>query len=482
MVGNIYKRLIFLFTVIVVLLHIQCATSYVTGERQFMLISEGEELDIGSKYAPQAVFEFGGAYNDDVLNNYVNDVGQKLAKVSHRPTLTYQFRVVNTSIVNAFALPGGYVYITRGMLDVLHNEAELAGVLGHEIGHISARHGASQMSKAMGFQIVLYAGLTVDQMFHQGRKADQIRDLVALGSSVIFNMINLGYGRNYEYQADELGVKYMADGGYDPDGMIGVMEVLEDIGGKEPGKIGMLFSSHPKTSERMMKVKELSLSLKNSSEFEKNKWELDEERFTKNAKDLKETQLAYDHYDKAVEYFSKKEIVSAVTELNDALKMRNNQAPFYNLMGDVYYKEKIYFKAMEQYNKSIQCDSSYVYAYYGIANCEKEMRNYGNAEMYYKKAIKLYPMYSSAHFGLGLVYYNTNRWQEAADYLENSTIFDDNIPYSHALLGLTYEKLGRNDEAEIEFKKEVSLGIQGEYLNISKEKVDYYTKLKSLKK
>jgi predicted Zn-dependent protease len=477
-----YKRLILLFTVIVVSLYIQCATSYVTGERQFMLVSEREEINIGMKYAPQAVFEFGGTYSDDLLNNYINDVGQKLAKVSHRPILDYQFKVVNTSIVNAFALPGGYVYITRGMLDVLHNEAELAGVLGHEIAHISARHGASQMSKAMGFQIVLYAGLTIDQMYHQGRNADQIRDLVALGSSIIFNMITLGYGRNYEHQADELGVKYMTSSGYDPDGMIGVMGVLEDIGGKEPGKIGMLFSSHPKTSERMIKVKELSLSLKNSPEYEKNKWELNEDRFTKNVKDLKETQLAYNHYDKAVEYFSGEKMVSAVLELNDALKIKNNQAPFYNLMGDVYYKEKNYPTAVEQYNKSIQYDSSYVYAYYGIANCEREMRNYGNAEMYYKKAIKLYPMYSSAHFGLGIVYYNTNRWQEAADYLENSTIFDDNIPSSHALLGLTYEKLGRNNEAEIEFKKEVFLGVQGEYLNISKERIEYYTKLKSLKK
>ncbi len=188
------RNKIFLWAIVIIVLFIHCTTSYITGRRQFMLISEGEEINIGSNYAPQIVFEFGGAYKDDRLNDYMNDVGNSLARVSHRPTLDYHFKVVNSSIINAFALPGGYIYITRGMLDVLRNEAELAGILGHEIAHVCARHGASQMSKAMGFQIVLYAGLTVDQMFHKSRKADQIRDIVTLGSVVIFNMSHSDMG------------------------------------------------------------------------------------------------------------------------------------------------------------------------------------------------------------------------------------------------------------------------------------------------
>ena len=468
------RNKIFLWAIVIIVLFINCTTSYITGKRQFMLISEGEEINIGSNYAPQIVFEFGGAYKDDRLHDYMNDVGNSLARVSHRPTLDYHFKVVNTSVINAFALPGGYVFITRGMLDVLRNEAELAGVLGHEIGHVCARHGASQMSKAMGFQIVLYAGLTIDQMFHKSRKADQIRDIVALGSTVIFNMVSLGYGRKNEFEADELGDRYIYSTGYDPDGMIGVMEVLKSLSEEEPGKLEMLFSSHPKTSDRMARVEKLSKTLKDSSGFENVEGKFYERRFSENLKDLKHAQLAYNHYDKAKMSFSEGDIVSAVIKLNEALKIREDQAPFYKLMGDIYYKEKQFEKACLEYKKSIQQDSSYVYAYHDLGNCEMAMNNYGNAEKYYKKAVELYPGYSSAHFGLGLVYYNINRWEEAAVSLENSMVFDDNIPSSHALLGLAYEKLGRYNEAETEFRKEIALGVQGKYLNIAKEKLEYY--------
>ncbi len=472
------RNKIFLWAIVIIVLFIHCTTSYITGKKQFMLISEGEEINIGSNYAPQIVFEFGGAYKDDRLYDYMNDVGNSLARVSHRPTLDYHFEVVNSSVINAFALPGGYVFITRGMLDVLRNEAELAGVLGHEIGHVCARHGASQMSKAMGFQIVLYAGLTIDQMFHKSRKADQIRDVVALGGTVIFNMVSLGYGRKNEFESDELGNRYMYSTGYDPEGMIGVMEVLKSLREEEPGKLEMLFSSHPKPSDRMARVEKLSKTLKDSSGFEDVEGKFYERRFSENIKDLKHAQLAYNHYDKAKMSFSEGDMVSAVIKLNEALKIREDQAPFYKLMGDIYYKKKQFENAVLEYKKSIKQDSSYVYAYHGLGNCEMAMNNYGNAEKYYEKAVELYPGYSSAHFGLGLAYYNINRWEEAAVSLENSQIFDDGIPSSHALLGLAYEKLGRYNEAETEFRKEIALGVQGKYLNIAKEKLKYYTRQK----
>ena len=400
------RNKIFLWAIVIIVLFIHCTTSYITGRRQFMLISEGEEINIGSNYAPQVVFEFGGAYKDDRLNDYMNDVGNSLARVSHRPTLDYHFKVVNSSVINAFALPGGYIYITRGMFDVLRNEAELAGVLGHEIAHVSARHGASQMSKAMGFQIVLYAGLTIDQMFHKSRKADQIRDIVTLGSVVIFNMVSLGYGRKNEFEADELGNRYMYSTGYDPDGMAGVMEILKSLREEEPGKLEMLFSSHPKTSDRLARIEKLSKTLKDSSKFEDVEGRFYERRFSENVKDLKQAQLAYNHYDKAKMSFSEGNIVSAVVELNEALKIREDQAPFYKLMGDIYYKEKQYEKAILEYRKSIEQDSSYVYAYHDLGNSEKAMNNYGNAEKYYEKEVELYPGYSSAHLGHGLVYYD----------------------------------------------------------------------------
>jgi len=473
---------IFFSALLIIALFANCATSYVTGERQFMLISEGEELKIGDNYAPQVTFEYGGAYNDREANEYINEVGNSLAKKSHRPHLDYHFTVINSSIINAFAVPGGHVYITRGMLNVLNNEAELAGVLGHEIGHVTARHSASQMSKALGFQYVLYAGLTIDQMYHKSRKSEQIRNIVALTSSVVFNMVSLGYGRKNEFQADQLGLEYMCNAGYDPDGMKGVMEVIESLHDREPGKLEMLFASHPKTSERMLRIEELSKSFKDSSEFAGIEGNFNEEKYSDKVKDLKNAQLAYNHYDKAKELFSENDVVSSVLELNEALKIKNDQAPFYKLMGDMYFKEKQYEKAKIEYEKSIQYDSSYVYAYYDLGKCEAAMKNHSNAERYFKKATDIYPSYSSALLELGYTYYNTNQLQKTVECLEKSMMYNDNVPESHTILGLTYEKLGMYKEAEIEFRKEVALGVEGENLKLAKQKVEYYSRLRSTEK
>ncbi len=479
---NTIRNRIFLPVILIIILFTNCATNLITGKRQFMLISEREEINIGSNYAPQVTFGFGGSYKDDELSEYVSEIGNKLAKESHRPELDYHFTVINSSIINAFAVPGGYVYITRGMLDALHNEAELAGVLGHEIGHVSARHGASQMSKVLGFQYILYAGLTIDQMYHKSRKAEQIRNIIALSSTVIFQMVSLGYGRNNEFQSDELGVEYMCNAGYDPSGMIGVMGVIESLHDKEPGKIEMLFASHPRTSERMIKVEQLSKTFKDSSEFANNEGNFYKERFSKKVNDLEQAQLAYNHYDKAKKSFSENNIVTSVLELNEALKIRDDQAPFYKLMGDIYFKEKQYEKAKIEYKKCLQYDDSYVYAYYDLGKCEKALRNYGNAEKYYQKAIDLYPHYHSAHLELGYTYYNTNRWGKAVECLEKSMLFNDKVSDSHTILGLTYEKLGRYNEAEIEFRKEIKLGKKGKFLDIAKEKIQYYSSKKSSKK
>ncbi|MFC1563157.1 M48 family metalloprotease [candidate division KSB1 bacterium] len=479
---NMTKNRIFLPVIFIIILFINCATNPITGKRQFMLISEGEELKIGANYSPQVTYEYGGSFKDDELNKYINEVGNKLAVTSHRPELDYHFTVINSSIINAFAVPGGYIYITRGMLDAVHNEAELAGVLGHEIGHITARHSAAQMSKAMGFQYLLMAGLTIDQMYHKSRKAEQIRNVIALGSSVIFQMVSLGYGRENEFQADHLGVEYMRNTRYNPEGMIGVMEIIEKLHDEEPGKLEMLFSSHPKTSERISRIEELSTHFKNSTESANNKENFYKDRFSKKIANLKHAQLAYNHYDKAKKSFSEKDVVSSVLELNEALIIRDDQAPFYKLMGDIYFEDKQYEKAKKEYQKSIQCDTSYVYAYYDIGKCERALNNFGNAEKYYKKAIDLYPYHHNAHLELGYTYYNFGKWQKAAEYLEKSMLFNDKVSDSHAVLGLTYEKLGRYNKAEIEFKKEVALGAKGEYLNISKEKVKYYSKLNSSKR
>ena len=168
-----------------------CATNPVTGQRQFVLMSEAQEIGIGRESDPQIKAEM-GVYNDPELQQYVSDIGMRLARLSERPNLPWQFTVVDQAAVNAFAVPGGFIYLTRGILPFLADEAELAGVLGHEIGHVTARHSAQQYTRALGGQLLL-TGLGV--FVPAARPFGQISE-TALG------LLFLKHGRDDEMQAD----------------------------------------------------------------------------------------------------------------------------------------------------------------------------------------------------------------------------------------------------------------------------------------
>ena len=223
-----------------------CAINPVTGKREFVLMSETQEIEIGRQMDPKIIKEY-GLYPDEALQEYVNQVGQKLAAICDRPDLHYRFKLVNSPIVNAFALPGGYVYVTRGLLAYINNEAELAGVIGHEIGHITSRHAVRQYTKAQTYQLgILAASIFYPEISQLG----QFADFLALA-------IIQGYGRNYELQADRLGVKYSSSVKYDPHCVSSFMKTLKNIE-EATGQKGYhgLFSSHPETEERILKAEE----------------------------------------------------------------------------------------------------------------------------------------------------------------------------------------------------------------------------------
>ena len=191
-----------------------CATNPVTGSSDFVLMSEEQEISLGQKYSTEIQEEM-PAYPDPVLDELLQRVGRKLASHSHRPELDYHFTIVDSSQVNAFALPGGYIYITRGMLAYLNSEAELAAVLGHEIGHVTARHSVRQQSTSavtgiLGAVLAASTGI-------QG--ADSLTSMA--GTAIV-----RGYGREHELEADRLGAEYLARSGYDPDAMLEVVSVL----------------------------------------------------------------------------------------------------------------------------------------------------------------------------------------------------------------------------------------------------------------
>jgi predicted Zn-dependent protease len=196
-----------------------CATNPVTGDQNFVMLSEDSELQIGRANHPKIIAEY-GRYEDEALQAYVQSVGDKLAAVSHRDDLVYRFTVLDSPVINAFALPGGYIYITRGLMAYLNSEAELAAVLGHEIGHVTARHGVRQQSAAQAANL----GYTLGAILFP--------ELRGAGSQNVFNILGgallSGYGREHELESDRLGAEYLAKSGYTPKAMIDVISVLKD--------------------------------------------------------------------------------------------------------------------------------------------------------------------------------------------------------------------------------------------------------------
>jgi predicted Zn-dependent protease len=225
-----------------------CATNPATGEKEFSLMSEAQEIETGKQLDAEVRREM-GVYNDSQLQQYVDDIGQKLAKSSHRPNLPWHFTVVDQPAVNAFALPGGYIYITRGILAFLGNEAQLAGVLGHEIAHVTARHSAQQYSRATGASV----GVTLLSIFVPEARPFQGLTETALG--VLF----LKYGRDAEDQADEFGAQYAAKSGWDPRGVAGMLNTLarlDEASGSSRGVPNWL-STHPAPADRVERVSEI---------------------------------------------------------------------------------------------------------------------------------------------------------------------------------------------------------------------------------
>ncbi len=232
-----------------------CATNPVSGKKEVALMSEEKEITVGRQADPEIRKEY-GVYDDAKLQAYVQRVGEKLAGLSHRPELFYRFTVLDSPDVNAFALPGGYVYITRGLMAYLNSEAELAAVLGHEIGHVTARHAVRQYTTAMAAQI----GYTIGSIF--------VPQVGSQAGSTLFNVLGTalvrGYGRQYELQADHLGAEYLALAGYDPDAMLEVLQVLKNqeefeverakLEGREPSVYHGVFATHPSNDQRLQQV------------------------------------------------------------------------------------------------------------------------------------------------------------------------------------------------------------------------------------
>jgi len=236
---------------LILILFTGCSVNPVTGNRDFVTMSEDSEIAMGQDYSAQILQQV-PAYKDKNLQQYVQSIGESLAKKSHRSNLIYRFTVLDSPDINAFALPGGYIFINRGLMAYLSTEEELAAVLGHELGHVTARHSVRQMSQAqlLGFMSAIIGAQV-------GRTAGDLTNIA--GGAFL-----AGYGREMELEADEIGAKYMALDGYSTQGMLETLTVLKEqemyskklaeLRGQEPSSYHGVFSSHPSNDKRLQEI------------------------------------------------------------------------------------------------------------------------------------------------------------------------------------------------------------------------------------
>jgi predicted Zn-dependent protease len=241
-----------------------CATNPVTGGTDIVTMSEAQEIELGRKMHPQILQQY-GRFDDEELQQYVNEVGQRIAVKSHRPNLQYTFTVLDSEDVNAFALPGGYVYITRGIMAYLNSEAELAAVLGHEIGHVTARHSVRQQTGATAAGV---GAMVVGILTGSG----DLANVANMAGSALVS----GYGRDMELEADELGAEYLNRIGYEPEAMIDVVRLLKNQEmleiqmarqeNRKPRVYHGVFASHPDNDTRLREVVQAANKVQNTED------------------------------------------------------------------------------------------------------------------------------------------------------------------------------------------------------------------------
>jgi predicted Zn-dependent protease len=224
-----------------------CAVNPATGKKQISIVSRSQEIQMGREGDREILAHF-GVYEDSSLADYVEQIGQQLAAVSELPNLDWHFRILNSPVVNAFALPGGYIYVSRGILAILNSEAQLAGVIGHEIGHVTARHTAQRITQSQLAQIGLGLGMILVPNF--GRYTPM--------ASASLSLLFLKYGRDDETQADELGIRYAVKAGYDPREIPATYAALKRIGQKQITMLPGYLSTHPDPGDREQRTAYIS--------------------------------------------------------------------------------------------------------------------------------------------------------------------------------------------------------------------------------
>ncbi len=370
-----------------VLLLASCVQNPVTGKKDFLLVSEDWELQIGAQqYLPLRQAQGGDYVVDPGVEAYVQAVGKRLAAQSDR-RLPYEFHVINDSSANAWALPGGKISINRGLLVQLKNESELAAVLGHEIVHAAAKHGAKGQTRGIGLQLGVLTATVLGGREGYGQQAQLL-------SSVGAQLINSQYGQGAELEADRYGMTYMDRAGYDPQGAVELQRTFVKLSeGRSSDALSKLFASHPPSEKRVSQNIETARALGAGGELKAREYQAA-------IAPLMRSRKAYEAFDKAQLAFQEKDTASAAKLLRAAIRIEPREAHFHSLAGDIALSQNNLGTAKASFDKAISLNDEFYYYYLQRGRINEMQNNARAAQADYANSMKLLPT-SAAQLSLG---------------------------------------------------------------------------------
>ena len=396
-----------------------CATSPVTGKPQLMLVSEDDELQIDKQHSPHQFSADYGILQDSALNAYIDRTGKRIASLTHRPHLPYSFRGVNATYVNAYTFPGGSVGVTRGILLNLKDESELAALLGHELGHVNARHTAEQMSKGM-VTSALISGIAI----FAGTRGAVYGELASQLGMVGAGALLASYSRGNEREADSLGMEYMIRAEYGPQGMVGLMDMLRNMSKHKPSAIELMFATHPMSDERFRTAVQDSQTRYASAK----NLPMHRERYMDNTAKLRAMK-------------------SAIEELQN---------------GEGALVQKKYGDAEIHFRKALKQAPNDYAGLVMMSKCQLVQKKYREAQRYAERAVHVYPQEAQAYHILGFAGTKLKDFDSAYEAFSTYERLLPGNPNTIFFRGYSLEGMKKTKEAASQYQRYLQIANQGE--------------------
>ena len=418
--GITRRRFLYLTSLSACSLAIGCATNPVTGKSQLMLVSEGDEIALDRQSSPHQFSADYGQVQDPTLVDYIDSVGRPIAAVTHRPDMPYRFVPLNASYVNAYTFPAGSVGITRGILIGMESEAELASLIGHELGHVNARHTAQRMTKG-ALTSVLITGVST----YVGSAYGDYQDLAAGLGGIAAGALLARYSRDNEREADALGMQYMVQAGYHPRGQIELMDMLRSLSKGKPNVIEVMFATHPMSEERYQTAVKKSFKL------------------AEGRRDLVEKRERY------------MDTTAALRSISAAIEQMQK--------GDRTMMGKKYGEAEGHYKQALRLAPGDYAGLLSMAKCQLALERPDAAKKYAEDAVNAYPAEPQALHVRG---FSSLRLANYGDAYDDFSAYEKKLPGNPNTVffkGYCLEKRGRRQEAADHYIRYLDKVRSGEY-------------------